>query len=29
MFVTFAQNNSGGYFIRNKDVDAYVIFKAS
>lgn len=27
MFVTFNQNNSGGYFIQNEDVDAYVIIE--
>lgn len=27
MFYTFSQNNSGGYFIRNKDVDHYVIIE--
>ena len=27
MFVTFYQNNSGGYFIQNEDVDAYVIIE--
>lgn len=25
MFYTFTQNNSGGYFIQNEDVDAYLI----
>ena len=27
MFVTFAQNNSGGYFIQNEDVDVFVIIE--
>ena len=25
MFITFRQNNSGGYFIQNEDVDVYVM----
>lgn len=29
MFVTFAQNNSGGYFIQNDDVDSYVIVEGN
>ena len=27
MFVTFVQNNSGGYYIQNKDVDVFVIIE--
>ena len=27
MFVTFVQNNSGGYYIKNKDVDKFVIIE--
>ena len=27
MFCTFYQNNSGGYFIQNEDVDGYVIIE--
>lgn len=29
MFITFTQNNSGGYFIQNDDVDAYVIVEGN
>lgn len=29
MFVTFDQNNSGGYFIQNDDVDEYVIIEGN
>ena len=28
MYCTFDQNNSGGYFIRNEDVDMFVIIEA-
>lgn len=27
MFITFMQNNSGGYLIQNEDVDAFVIIE--
>lgn len=27
MFITFVQNNSGGYLIQNEDVDNYVIIE--
>ena len=27
MFITFTQNNSGGYFIQNEDVDVFVIIE--
>lgn len=27
MFYTYTQNNSGGYFIQNEDVDEYVIIE--
>lgn len=27
MYITFSQNNSGGYFIKNEDVDEYVIIE--
>ena len=29
MFITFCQNNSGGYFIQNEDVDEYVIIEGN
>lgn len=29
MFITFVQNNSGGYFIQNEEVDAYVIIEGN
>ena len=29
MFITFNQNNSGGYFIQNKDVDEFVIIEGN
>ena len=29
MFITFYQNNSGGYFIKNEDVDEYVIIEGN
>ena len=29
MFITFEQNNSGGYFIQNKNVDEYVIIEGN
>lgn len=29
MFITFSQNNSGGYFIQNEDVDEYVIIEGN
>lgn len=29
MFITFTQNNSGGYFIQNDDVDSYVIIEGN
>lgn len=29
MFITFNQNNSGGYFIQNEDVDEYVIIEGN
>lgn len=29
MFVTFVQNNSGGYYMQNEDVDTYVIIEGS
>lgn len=29
MFITFSQNNSGGYFIQNEYVDEYVIIEGN
>jgi hypothetical protein len=29
MFITFNQNNSGGYFIQNEDVDEFVIIEGN
>ena len=29
MFITFCQNNSGGYFIQNENVDEYVIIEGT